>query len=251
VQSPKVSVITVSFNASKTIEATITSVLSQSYKNIEYIIVDGKSTDDTLKIAGKYKNRISKIVSEKDRGLYDAMNKGVKLAKGEIIYFLNADDVLKDNKVVARVANAFSSEIDFVYGDVEFAYPDENKKIRISRIASISELKKGNMPPHQGTFAKKELLQKYPFDLNYRSSADFDFFCRVIKSGAKSKKLDFVVAVNAMGGVSSGSVSFKETEEIVKKNFGFIPFALLWLKHRIFSVFKKLFALVEFRPHLG
>ena len=236
--SLKVSVITVSFNASKTIEATIKSVLSQSYDNIEYIIVDGKSTDDTLKIVGKYKGKISKVISEKDKGLYDAMNKGVKNAKGDVVYFLNADDILKDSKVVENIVNEFDKDTDFVFGDVEFFYPLENKYVRISRIASIYELKKGHMPPHQGTFAKRKLLLKYPFDLKYRSSADFDFFCKAIINGTKSKKADLIVAINAMGGVSSGIVSYKETEAIMKKYFGVVPYLFLLTKHKVFGTAK-------------
>ncbi|MDD4082340.1 MAG: glycosyltransferase family 2 protein [Sphaerochaetaceae bacterium] len=233
--SLKVCVITVSFNASKTIEATIKSVLFQTYKNIEYIIVDGKSTDDTLKIVGKYKNKISKVISEKDKGLYDAMNKGVKNAKGDVVYFLNADDVLKDSKVVENIVKEFDKNTDFVFGDVEFFYSIENKYVRVSRIASIDELKKGNMPPHQGTFAKRKLLLKYPFDSKYRSSADFNFFCNSILNGAKSKKADLIIAINTVGGVSSGSVSYKETEIIVKKNFGLVPYLLLLTKHKVFG----------------
>lgn len=247
----KVSIITVSFNASKTIEATIKSVLSQTYKNIEYIIIDGKSTDDTLKIVGKYKSRIAKIVSESDKGLYDAMNKGTKFAKGEIVYFLNADDVLKDNKVVENVVKKFGKNTDFVFGDVEFFYPLENKFVRISRTASVDELKKGNMPPHQGSFVKRELLKKFPFDLKYKSSADFDFFCRLIKSGAKGQKLKRVIAIVQSGGVSSGSTSYKETEEIVKIYFGIIPYSILVAKHSAFKVAKVLLNKFKIRVHKG
>ncbi|MGI6589574.1 MAG: glycosyltransferase family 2 protein [Candidatus Iainarchaeum sp.] len=249
--NPKISIITVSFNASKTIEATIKSVLSQSYKNIEYIIVDGKSTDDTLEIIKKYKKRITKVISKKDKGLYDAMNKGVKNCTGDYVFFLNADDVFKDMDVVRKIAKEFDENVDFVFGDVEFFYPDEKKCVRISREASISELKKGNMPPHQGTFVKKDLLEKYPFDLNYFSSADFDFFSKIIINGAKSKKLDFVVAINTIGGVSSGSISYKETEEIVKKNFGMFNYLSLLMKHRLLSNIKIVFNKFGIKIHKG
>jgi glycosyltransferase involved in cell wall biosynthesis len=234
----KVSIITVSFNACKTIELTIKSVLSQTYKNIEYIIVDGKSTDSTLKIVNKYKKRIAKIISEKDKGLYDAMNKGVRVAKGDVVYFLNADDVLKDNYVIEKLVKEFDNNSDFVFGDVEFFYPLETKLIRISRTAFVNELRKGNMPPHQGTIVKRKWLLKFPFDLKYKSSADFDFFCNIILGGAKSKKVDLVVAVMQMGGVSSGSISYKETESIIKKNFGFIDYSILVGKHNLFNCVK-------------
>lgn len=231
----KISIVTVCFNASSTIEVTIKSVLSQTYKDIEYIIVDGKSNDETLKIINKYKKKITKIISEKDNGLYDAMNKGVKLVKGDYVIFLNADDKFKDKNVVEHVVNSIENKVDYVYGDIEFFYPDEYKFIRISRTTSLLELKKGNMPPHQGTFVRKELLEKFPFDLKYRSSADFDFFCRLIKSGAKGKKINKIISIVQSGGVSSGSVSYKETERIVKKYFGVIPYSLLVAKHVLFK----------------
>lgn len=247
----KISIVTVSFNASKTIEATINSVLSQTYKNIEYVIYDGKSTDSTLKIVNKYKKKISKVYSEKDKGLYDAMNKAVKKCSGDYVMFLNADDVFKDNKVVEDIAKSINSNNDFVYGDVEFFYPNENKLVRISRTASISELKKGNMPPHQGTFVKKELLEKFLFDLNYKSSSDFDFFCRLIKSGAKGQKIDRVIAVVQSGGVSSGSISYRETEEIVKNYFGFVPYCVLKAKHSAFKTTKIFLNKVGIALHKG
>lgn len=247
----KISIITVSFNASRTIEATIKSVISQSYKNTEYIIVDGKSNDSTLKIVNKYKKNISKIISESDKGLYDAMNKGVKCAKGDIIYFLNADDVLVDDKVIEKVVKSFDKNTDFVYGDVLFFYPVENKKVKISRNASINDLRNSLMPPHQATFVRKEVLEKYPFDLSYRSSADFDFFCRLISSGAKGKKINEVIAQNSIGGISSSSISYKETELIIKKYFGSFWYYKIVIKHKLFNILKKIFGLLKISYHIG
>ncbi|MFA5930731.1 MAG: glycosyltransferase family 2 protein [archaeon] len=247
----KVSIITVSFNASKTIEETIKSVLFQSYKNIEYIIVDGKSSDNTIEIVDKYKKEIAKVICEKDKGLYDAMNKGVRNCTGNVVYFLNADDVFKNNKVVENVVSAFDDKIDFVFGDVEFFYPNENKLVRVSRNASISELKKGNMPPHQGSFVRRKLLEKFPFNLIYRSSCDFDFFCNIIINGAKSKKINQVMAVMQMGGVSSGVISYKETEAIVKKNFGVVSYSLLVAKHKTFRAAKIILNKLGLKIHKG
>lgn len=199
----------------------------------------------------KHKSGIAKIICEKDKGLYDAMNKGVRNSTGDVVYFLNADDVFKNHTVVENALSAFDDKVDFVFGDVEFFYPNENKLVRISRTASISELKKGNMPPHQGTFVRRKLLEKFPFDLTYRSSCDFDFFCNIIINGAKSKKINKVMAVMQMGGVSSGAISYKETEAIVKKNFGVVPYGLLVAKHKAFRAAKIVLNKLGLKIHKG
>jgi glycosyltransferase involved in cell wall biosynthesis len=247
----KISIITVCFNAEKTIEQTIKSVLSQTYANIEYIIVDGKSTDSTLKIVGKYKKKISKIVSEKDKGLYDAMNKGVKVAKGDIIYFLNADDVLIGKNVIREVMGEFEKDVDLVFGDVEFYYPNENKTIRISRNASINDLKNGFMIPHQGSFVKKEFLIKHPFNLKYKSSSDFDFFCNFLKEKPRIKKINKIISRMIVGGVSSGAISYKETELIIRKHFGLFYYYKIKIKHLIFSLIKSLLKILKISYHKG
>ncbi len=236
----KISIITVCFNAEKTIEETIKSVKMQTYKNIEYIIKDGKSKDGTLKVIKKYKNNISKIISSKDNGLYDAMNEGVKKATGDIIYFLNADDVLVDKHVIEEVAKDFENDnLDMVYGDVDFFYPNKKKTVRIIRNASIKDVKNGLMPPHQGSFVKRKFLLRYPFDLNYKSSADFDFFCNFLKEEPKTKKIDKVIAKMLIGGVSSGDISYRETQMVIKKHFGLFYFYKIKLKHIIFKNIKR------------
>jgi glycosyltransferase involved in cell wall biosynthesis len=248
----KISVITVCYNSEKTIERTIKSVLSQSYKNIEYIIKDGNSKDGTMGIVNNYGKRIAKKISSKDKGLYDAMNIGVKMARGEYVCFLNSDDYFHDNNVVEEIAKAAKeSNADILFGDVEFFYPEENKRVRISRQFSISELKKGNMPPHQGTFVKRSLLKKFPFDISYCSSADFDFFCRAAKSGASAKKINRVISVVSSGGISAGGVSYRETESVVKKHFGLIPFVLILIKHKIFSFAKRILLILGIKYHKG
>jgi len=238
----KVSIVTVVFNGKATLEETIHSVHSQSYPYIEYIIIDGKSTDGTIDIIKKYykKGVISKYISEKDEGLYDAMNKGVKLSSGDLVYFLNADDILKDNKIIEKIAHVYDEKYDFIYGDIELFYSEEKNLIRITRNASIKDLKQGNMPPHQGSFVKRHILLENPFNLGYRSSADFDFFCRIIKKGAIGKKINFVVAVMRMGGVSSGKISYYETEQVVLCHFGIIVYSVLLIKHTTFSLIKNI-----------
>lgn len=231
-----ITIITVSFNASKTIEETFKSVSAQKFKDFEYIVKDGGSNDRTVELIKKYskKGLIDRWVSKKDAGLYDAMNEGVKMAKGKYVYFLNADDTLHDANVLSDISKELLKEPDFLYGGIEFYYPEEKATAKVSRTASISELKKGNMPPHQGSFVKRKLLQQYPFDTAYRSSADFDFFCRALIGGAAGKKSNRIIAVMQMGGVSSGSVSYRETETAVKKYFGKGAFISLKLKHLLF-----------------
>ena len=124
----KISIITVCFNAEDTIADTIQSVLSQDYEDIEYIIVDGKSTDRTLEIIQSHQKRI-KLISEKDQGIYDAMNKGINIANGDVIGILNADDFYKNNQVLTDVMNAFTDNISIVYGDIEYVKNNDINKV--------------------------------------------------------------------------------------------------------------------------
>lgn len=147
----KISIITVCYNSEKTIEDTIKSVVSQSYPNIEYIIIDGVSTDNTLEIVNKYQEKISKIISEKDNGLYDAINKGINIASGEIIAILNSDDLYQDNKVIEEVVELFRKDnLETCYGDLVYVDRlDTSKTIRYWKSGNYKEglFFKGWMPP--------------------------------------------------------------------------------------------------------
>lgn len=209
----KISVITVCYNAAETLERTMQSVLEQTYRDIEYIIIDGGSTDGTLDIIRKYEDRFAYWVSEPDGGIYDAMNKGVMHATGEWVNFMNAGDRFVDEKVVETL---FSEEIESsygcVFGDTLFAYREKNKVIKYGD-DSIHKI----MPScHQSIFCRRNLLLKYPFDLKYRIAADLAFFYRLKTEGCLSKYIDFIVAVyDASDGVSGRNL--KETgKEILK-----------------------------------
>ena len=209
---PKVSIITVCYNSSKTIEDTIKSVLNQTYSNIEYIIIDGLSTDHTLEIVNKYKNEISTIVSEKDDGLYDAINKGIQLATGEIIANLNSDDFYIDNNVIEDIVNQFEKEkTDTLYADLYYVDAiDTNKIARHWKSGAYEKgmFYKGWMPPHPTFFVKKEVYSKHGlFNLELKSAADYEIMLRFIhKHNCSTSYLPRVVVRMRVGGVSNASI---------------------------------------------
>ena len=150
----KISIITVCYNAEDTIGDTIQSVLSQDYKDVEYIIVDGKSTDRTLEIIQSINNGI-KLISEKDQGMYDAMNKGINIASGDVIGILNADDIYKNSQVLTKVMDEFKANVSIVYGDIEYVkYDDLSNVVRKWKagVFRTGKFKWGWMPPHPGFF---------------------------------------------------------------------------------------------------
>ncbi|MEM9052454.1 MAG: glycosyltransferase family 2 protein, partial [Bacteroidota bacterium] len=181
----KVSIITISFNAVDTLEDTILSVLNQSYENIEYIVVDGASTDGSLDIVEKYRNDIDKFVSEPDEGIYFAMNKGLNMATGDLVAILNADDTYSSNNVISRVVSKIEqSQTDSLYGDLH--YVDRNKVGNVVRRWKAgrfvrSFFLKGWMVPHPTFFVKKEVYDKYGlFNTDLKTSADYEFMVRVL-----------------------------------------------------------------------
>jgi len=204
----KVTLITASYNNAATLEQTIQSVLSQSYATIEYIIVDGASTDGTSTILEKFKSQISIIVSEPDKGIYDALNKGIKLAKGDVIGFLHADDLFYDNKVIGRIAEAFElNHCDAVYGNLQYVSKENtNKVIRnwISKPFHLKMLKRGWMPPHPTLYLRKEVYNNYGiFDINYHIAADYDFMLRILSKGIKAVYIPKYFVKMRVGGKSN------------------------------------------------
>lgn len=181
----KISIITVTFNSESTLEQTIQSVVNQSYSNIEYIIVDGKSNDGTLKIIEKYKSNIHTLLSEKDKGLYDALNKGIALASGDVIGFLHSDDFYVDEEVIQKYVDVFlKTKCDAVYSDLY--YVDKNNTDKIIRkwksgLYHRNAFMNGWMPPHPTFFVKKEMYQKFgAFNLDFKSAADYELMLRFI-----------------------------------------------------------------------
>lgn len=205
----KVSIITVCYNSACTIQDTINSVLAQTYPDIEYIIIDGGSTDTTLDILARYKQYIDYIISEPDEGIYDAMNKGVKQATGEIIGILNADDIYQDAYVIEYIAQCFSDQPDanLVFGDLVFVRPKQpNRIIRHYRANHFQpwKLRFGWMPPHPATFIRKTAYDKVGlYKPDYRISADYEIFVRMLMV----EKLHFTYLNKILVRMRSGGVS--------------------------------------------
>tara|TARA_B100001057_G_C22627757_1_gene863159 strand:- start:4 stop:768 length:765 start_codon:yes stop_codon:yes gene_type:complete len=183
----KISIITVTYNSENFIENCVCSVLNQTYKNVEYIVIDGKSSDNTLNKLKKYSKNISKIVSEKDHGTYEAMNKGVKLAKGEIVGLLNSDDFYASNEVLSRVASIFKSNpsIDACYADL--SYIDQIDTSRVIRYWKSSKFVLGSFsrgwcPPHPTFFVRRSVYEKFgKFNLNYSIASDVELMMRFLE----------------------------------------------------------------------
>ena len=184
--SMKISVITVCYNSALTIKNTLESVALQRYKDFEHLIVDGGSTDGTLEIIRAWSGHPVRLTSESDEGIYDAMNKGIKLATGDVVAFLNADDFYKDADVLARVARVMQAEqLDALYGDVEFFRPGQQdivaRRYNSGRFTA-GRLGWGWMPAHPALFVRRALFERYGvFRTDYRIAGDFEFIARVFK----------------------------------------------------------------------
>lgn len=207
----KISIITISYNSEETIEDTILSVISQSYENIEYIIVDGSSTDNTLNIIEKYKDRIHTFVSEPDKGIYDAMNKGIRLANGELIGILNSDDFYADKNVITNIAKNINDH-DSIYADL--VYVDRIDTDKVIRYWKSGEYKKdaflkGWMPPHPTFFLKKNIYEKYgTYNLSLKSAADYELMLRVLhKENISTTYYPEIITKMRVGGQSNASLS--------------------------------------------
>jgi glycosyltransferase involved in cell wall biosynthesis len=221
----KISIITVSYNSAATIRDTIESVLSQGYKDIEYIVVDGASKDSTMTIVNEYSDRISKIVSEPDKGIYDAMNKGISLATGDVIGILNSDDFYETNEVIDSVVKSFVSSPDsqLIFGDIVFVNADDlNTVTRFYGAGHFRawKLRFGWMPPHPATFVRAEAYKiTGPYSVKYKISADYEMFVRLLLvHKLKFVRLDKILVRMRAGGVSTSGVksSLHLNKEIVQ-----------------------------------
>jgi len=203
----KVSIITIAYNSAETIEDTIVSVVNQDYQNIEYIIIDGGSKDETLNIVNKYKDKTATIISEPDKGIYDAMNKGIANATGDIVGILNSDDIYADNQVISDIVTQIGNH-DAVYADL--VYVDREQTDKVTRFWKSGVYKKnafirGWMPPHPTFFVKKSIYDQYgTYNLALKSAADYECMLRLIhKQKISLTYLPRVITKMRVGGQSN------------------------------------------------
>lgn len=208
----KISLLTVSYNSAATIEDTIKSVVSQDYKDIEYIIVDGKSKDNTVDIIKSYDSQLSQWISEPDKGIYDAMNKGLKMTSGEVVGMLNSDDYYFDNHVISKVAQAFEDpSVDAVFGNLIVV--DPNRLDKVVRLYSAKKwhpgkFAKGFMPPHPTFFVRRKYYEQFGlFKTDYKIASDYELLIRFLYvHKLRYKYLPMTMVVMRQGGVSSSGI---------------------------------------------
>lgn len=250
----KISIVTVTFNSAKTLRTTIDSVLQLNYKNIEYIVVDGASTDGTVPLLEFYMQQFAgrmKWISEPDKGIYDAMNKGIRMATGDIVGIINSDDFYHRTDVLSRVAEAFEEPgVQAVYGDVRFVHPgDLDKTIRYysSKVFSPKLFRYGFMPAHPTFFTYKKYFEEFGYyKTDYKIAADYELLVRFLyvhKLQAKYLPLDFMKM--RTGGVSTASVRSnillnKEIVRACRENALWTCFPLLLMKYAV-KVFELIF----------
>lgn len=236
----KVSIITVCYNAEATIEETILSVLGQTHTDVEYIIIDGNSTDRTKQIIAKYRDRISHYISEPDKGIYDAMNKGLHLVTGQITGILNSDDIYKDTHVLSKIVSEFSDAINCVSTDVEIFKDNAENVVRYYSCVRWKYwmFRLGHQPPHPGFFARTSCYKELGlFNTKYKLGADFDLLLRFITHYRKSTVFKPWVSVSMRGGgASQKSLSNihkanSEVNDSLNRNGFYSNILLIWLKY--------------------
>ena len=215
-----ISIITATFNSAKTLKDTIQSVLRQTNKDFEYLIIDGGSTDETIDIVKSYESEFSgrlKWVSEKDQGIYDAMNKGIKMASGDVVGILNSDDYFTSDDILQTVDNAFKShEIDAIYGDIHFirdGNPQKCVRYYSSRMFRPFWLRFGFMPAHPSFYCKREVFEKAGlYSLDYKIGADYEMMVRLFKKyRIMSQYINQDFVTMRTGGASNNNVRTSTT----------------------------------------
>jgi glycosyltransferase involved in cell wall biosynthesis len=239
----RITIITVCYNRQATIEKAIKSVLEQKYDNIEYIIIDGNSTDGTKEIIESYGDRINQYISEPDKGMYDAINKGLKLATGDVIGLMHSDDEFYDKNAVTRIAARFEHEpsMDGVYGDGVYVSNDAEERLirdRIGGVFSLKKVKSGWLPLHPTVYLKKTIVDKYGlYNLDFKIASDTEFLLRYLyKYKIKMGYINEYIVKMRMGGMSTNA---KRAFEVLYEDYkiykfhGLAAFYVVFLKKTI------------------
>lgn len=244
----RVSIITVCYNRAATIEKAILSVLNQDNKDIEYIVVDGNSKDGTQAAIEKYTNRIAKYISEPDNGMYDAINKGLALATGDIVGLMHSDDEFYDNVAISKIVSAFlkSKDIEGVYGDGIYVSNDAEEKLIRNRIGgeySLKKIEKGWLPLHPTVYIKRALIEKYgDYNLQFKIASDTEFLLRYLyKNKIKMGYVNSYIVKMRMGGLSTTS---SRALEVLKEDYKIYKFHGLWALKAI--ILKKSKTLIQY-----
>lgn len=253
----KISIVTITYNAEAVLQRTLDSVSSQTYRDIEHLIIDGASKDGTMDLVSRYKVRALpyevRVVSEPDKGIYDAMNKGLRLATGEYIVFLNAGDTLHDEKTLDMVASSLqpaanSQQPAVIYGDTNIV-DDEGHFLRKRHLSVPDNLtwrsfKQGMLVCHQAFYARLDIARDIPYDLQYRHSADVDWCIRVMKEAERRHlplvRVQGVVADFLDGGDSSKNhrASLRERFHVMRRHYGLLTTCLMHVWFLLRSVFR-------------
>ena len=238
----RISVITVCYNAENVIEQTMQSVLNQSYTDIEYIIVDGASTDRTSEFVQKYiADKRVRYISEPDNGIYDAMNKGIRLATGDYLEFLNAGDVFVNDDVIKSVVQKIEENpADVMYGDIIYEYPDKTTSIRVygQFCSSLFYYLLGDCINHQAIFAKRECFERHIFNTEYRICADREWMMRIKKAGKSFYAMNLLICRYPLDedsvSVKNKELCDKEAEACVKKHL-MTGYPVFWILNKVRS----------------
>ena len=240
--SPKFSVITVTYNAEKVLEDTVQSVISQTYHHVEYIIIDGASKDGTLEIVDRYRDRIHQLVSEPDKGLYDAMNKGIALATGDYLCFLNAGDSFHEDDTLQQMVHTLGiGELpDVLYGETALVDKERHflrmRRLSAPEVLTWKSFRQGMLVCHQAFFAKRSLA--VPYDMQYRFSADFDWCIRIMKKARTLHNTHLTLIDYLEEGMTTQNqkASLRERFRIMAKHYGLIS----TVAHHAWFVFRLL-----------
>lgn len=244
----KVSVITVCYNRKATIEQSIKSVLDQDYPDIEYIVIDGNSSDGTQDIISSYSEKITKYISEPDKGMYDAINKGLNLATGDVIGLMHSDDVFYDTAVVSKIVLGFKNNpnVDAIYGDGIYVTNDDEQKTVRNRIGGeykFNKLKAGWLPLHPTVYIKKTVLDKYGnYNLDFKIASDTEFLLRYLyKYKINIAYLNSYIVKMRMGGLST---DYKRAFKVLKEDYKIYKFHQMGGFKVVFQ--KKVLALLQY-----